>query len=240
MSRTRTLAPTLATLAFVLAFGSPAHAAGKADRARAAIATAEGKIQAGDAAGVQTVLPARQAEARKLLNTAKEDLAAGHKEDAVAAANQASAVAEGALGEAQKRKDAEADAQAAQAAAAQRQADAARQQAALARQQAAAADQQRAQAEATTQTVQQQVADANSRAADAQIRAAAAEQAAANVTQGSGAQVETTVTTESKPAAKPVHKTVRTKVVRRTAPKKPAHTVASAETKTTVTQTVTH
>ncbi len=50
MLRFNRFAPMVATIAMVLAAGTPAYAAGKADRARAAIATAEGKIQAGDAA----------------------------------------------------------------------------------------------------------------------------------------------------------------------------------------------
>ena len=97
MFRNKTLAPAVATLALALAFGSPVHAQGKADRARTAIAVAESKIQAGDAAGAGTTLPQRQAEARHALATAKEDLSAGRKEDAVANANRAAAIAEAGL-----------------------------------------------------------------------------------------------------------------------------------------------
>lgn len=235
MYRNKTLAPAVATLALVLAFGAtPAQAAGKADRARAAIATAEGKIQAGDAAGVGTTLPARQAEARHALNTAKEDLSAGRKEDAIAAANRASAIAEAALGEAQKRKEADAQANAAQAAQAQADAAAAQQQAALSQQQQADAAAKAQQAQASAQLAQQQAADANSRATEAATRAAVAEQqlAAANST------VETQVTTETKPVARSSNRKVVTKVVRKPAPKKVAPSTY-AETKTTVTQTVT-
>ena len=233
MYRNKTLAPAVATLALVLAFGSPVQAAGKADRARAAIATAEGKIQAGDAAGVSTVLPARQAEARHALNTAKEDLGAGRKEDAVANANRASAIAEAALGEAKNRQEADAAAQQERAQADGAAAQQAAQQEAQARADASAQAQQ---AQASAQLAQQQAADAERRAADAAQRAANAENQLAIA---NAAQVETSVTTETKPVARvAATKKVTTKVTKKPVAKKRAPGAAGAtvaETRTTVT-----
>lgn len=103
-------APALAISAFALALSGPADA-GKADRARAAIATAKGKIDAASAVGVATELPRQHAAAKAALATAEEDLAAGRKEAAIAAATHASEIADSALGETQKRKEAAASVQ---------------------------------------------------------------------------------------------------------------------------------
>jgi hypothetical protein len=152
-------AMTLSALSLGLA--QPAMA-GKTDRAREAIAAAEAKLQAADVAGA-TLLPTEQASAREELARAKEDLANGHKDEAIAGANHVSMLAEANLGESQKRK----------AYNAQARVEAARQEAANAQAQAV--------------TAQAQAADANARAdvaANAAVNsaadAAAARQMAAN------------------------------------------------------------
>lgn len=216
MFRSKTLKPAVAGVALAFILASPALAQGKADRARAAIAAAEAKIQAGDTAGVGAALPNRQAEARASLNTAKEDLAAGRKEEAIARANQASTIAEAAIGEAQQRKSAEA---------------------ASAQQQANDANTKVQQAQTDAALAQQQAADASARAANAEQSAAvSARRADAAIavaaTNAATPQVETTVTTsETRPraAAKP-RKVVKT-VVRKAAPA----SATVAETSTTVT-----
>lgn len=199
----------VAALALSLGLANPAFA-GKHDRAKEAIAAAEAKLQANDTAGAGMEMPARQAEARRLLNTAKENLSAGHKSDAIAAANQASALAETVLGEVQKRKEAQASLQTQQA-----QADAA-----LAQQQAADANARAANAEQSAA-----VSAAQAQAAQAQAQAAA---------NAAPAQVETTVTTQNK-ATPTAHKAVKTKVVRKTAKRAP---VAASGSTTTTTTTV--
>lgn len=211
MFKSKFLALGMTGAVMMAAMGGPAQAEGKADRARAAIAKAEGKIQAGDAAGVGTLLPERQVEARHALDTAKEDLAAGRKEDAIARANQASALAEAALGEAQKQKTAGASAAQAEA---QAQVDAAQQQAADANVRAANAEQSAAAAAARAQAAQTEAANAR---------------LAANA-----AQVETTVTTENKPTAR---RSTKTKVVRKAPPKQAPQVASNAPTQTTTTVT---
>lgn len=200
-----------ATLAACLSLLATPAFAGKKDRAQAAIAAAEAKIQTNDSMGVATTLPARQAEARELLNNAKADLKAGHKTEALEEANRAAAMAEAALGETQKRKAAEADAQTEQA-------------------QAAAAN-----AQADAQAANARAANAETTAAVASVQAAAAQQAAANAA-APAPQVETTVTTENK-ATTPARKVTRTKVVRRKA--STATTARATAPTTTTTTTVT-
>ncbi len=85
------------------AMATPAMA-GKADRARAAIAEASGKIDAVDKAGVAGEAPRLTAEAQATLRSAQENLKSGHKETAIKEANHASKLADIALGESQKRK----------------------------------------------------------------------------------------------------------------------------------------
>src|ERR1700748_851929 len=81
------------TAAPVLAFP------GKADRAQAAIAAAQAKIDAANKVGASGQVPEMQAHAQAALATAKEDLASGHKEDAIADATHAGELADGALGQ---------------------------------------------------------------------------------------------------------------------------------------------
>ncbi|MDE1915464.1 MAG: hypothetical protein KGJ57_08495 [Sphingomonadales bacterium] len=209
----------LGATALALSLTTPAMAEGKADRAREAIAAAEAKIQAADTAGAGTLLVSEQAHAREELATAKEALASGHKDDAIADANHASMMAEANLGEAQRRKSAMNQAR---VAAAHAQVAAANQQAADAQQQAQDANARAAMAQNAAAT---SAADANA----ARQAAVAAQVAAATPP----AQTETSVTTStSGPATH--HTAVRKRVVH-TAMHKPATRVA--ETTTTVVKT---
>ncbi|WP_267381910.1 MULTISPECIES: hypothetical protein [unclassified Sphingomonas] len=96
-------APLLASaLGFLAITAAPALAEGKADRARAAIAEASGKLDASAKVGTGGDAPRLQAQAQAALRTAQESLASGHKEDAIAQANHASELADMALNEAQR------------------------------------------------------------------------------------------------------------------------------------------
>ena len=143
-------AVSCAAMSAALAFSTPALAAGKHERAEAAIAEARAKIDASAKVGASAQTPRLQADAAAALRTAEERLARGDKEEAIAAAHRASQLADTALGEAQHARtvnaqaatanaqDAAADAQA-QAAAANARANAAEQAAASAQADAAAA-----------------------------------------------------------------------------------------------------
>jgi hypothetical protein len=216
MLRKMTFASLLATSAMALAVTTPAHA-GKTDRAREAIAAAEAKIHTAETIGASTELPRETAEARAALAMAKEDLEAGHKSPSIAEAIRASALADTAIGELQRRKDnAVASAQETQ----REGLAAARDQVLAAHDQAAAAQDQAATAQQQALTAQQQAAEANARAEAAQqsaassaADAAAARNAAALAAQTPPApQVETTVTTQQQSG---VHHSTRTHVTRR-------------------------
>lgn len=123
-----------------------AHA-GKADEARAAIAEARGKIDAGNKVGASGVTPEMQSRAQAALASAEAHLNKGDKDAAISDAHHASELADMALVNTDRRKeasaqdsrmDAEASASAAQqsAAAANERADAAQQAAATANAQA--------------------------------------------------------------------------------------------------------
>lgn len=88
--------------ALVACTAVPALAEGKGDRAQKAIAEARGKIDAAVKAGTIQHVPGLQARAEASLRAAQEDIAAGHKEQAIADANQASMLADTAIGEANK------------------------------------------------------------------------------------------------------------------------------------------
>lgn len=193
MTRHRFNTPLLVAGALALAAGSPALA-GKSDRAREAIAAAQAKLDSARTAGAGTELPHQVAQSDAELKRAREALATGHKDEAIDIAIHASALADAALGESQKRK--QADAAAAQQAA-QMQASAAQQQVDAARQQAEQANARADQA--------QQAANAAASQAQAASLAAAAQATAAP------AQVETTVTTAQ--AASPHRTVVRKRVV---------------------------
>lgn len=187
---------------------TPAFAEGKADRARAAIAQASGKIEASGKIGVSGDAPRLHAQAQAALRTAQESLASGHKEDAIAQANHASELADMALNQAQRDRTNAAHAQQAQAAsvAINAQADAAA-------------------ANARADTAEQAAAAA---AADA-----AAARAAPPVVVAAPAPT-TTVTTETtkavtaaKPAVRRVVRTVRHPGVKATATEKTTTTVTT-------------
>jgi hypothetical protein len=186
----------------------PALGQGKKDRAREAVAAAQAKVDAAGKVGAAGEVPRLLARAQAALRTAQEDLARDKKTDAIADANQASMLADQALGEAQRAKldRARDDKQAADAAAA----DAAR----------SAAD-----------------ANARAAAAEADANAArnAPPPAPVVIAAPPPAPTSTTVTTETVAPAKVVARTVprkrvvtRRHVVRKVAP-------ATVKTKTTVT-----
>lgn len=211
MFRKSMIAPLLAASAMALTV-TPAHA-GKADRAREAIAAAEAKIHTAETMGAATEMPERNAAARAALARAKENLSASNKSTAINDAIHAGALADATIGELQRRKEAAvADANAS------RDADVT-----AAQQQAVAA--------------QNQAADANARAASAEnsaARSAAEAQAARIAAQSQPAAVETTVTTSNATAPRKAARTVTRKTTTtRTAPPATATT-----TTTTVKQAV--
>lgn len=113
-----------ATAAILLSLAAPALA-GEADRARAAIAEARGKIEAGDKVGASSGAPMLQTDARKALGDAELLLARGKKTESLAAARRAGELADIAIVNADRDKmaasrdrrvDAEAAAASAQAA----------------------------------------------------------------------------------------------------------------------------
>lgn len=104
MIRTRLLASLLAATALTFTAAGPAHA-GKTDRAREAIAAAEAKIQAAETSGAEVDMPRRVAAARAELARAREDLSSHRKDEAIDTAIRAGALADAALGEARKHKD---------------------------------------------------------------------------------------------------------------------------------------
>jgi hypothetical protein len=189
--------------------------AGKADRARSAIAEAQGKIDAANKIGVSGETPHLQAEAEASLRQAREDLKSGHKEAAISEANHASQLADTALGEAQRRKNqAEADQRASTEAA------------------AAAAQQQTLEANARADQAQQNAAAA---AADA-----AAARAAAATPVVVPQPATTTVTTQTeKVASSSSGATVRRPVKRTVVRHKTSHPASAVTEKTTTTVTTT-
>jgi hypothetical protein len=210
MFRKSLIAPLLAATAMALTV-SPAYA-GKADRAREAIAAAEAKIHTAEQMGSATDMPERTAEARAALARAKENLSASHKSTAINDAIHASALADATIGEMQRRKDAAvADANASREAGVS-----------AAQQQAVAA--------------QGQAADANARAAAAEnsaARSAAEANAARIAAQSQQAQVETTVTTQQPAPRRGARTVTRKTTTTRTAPPATATT-----TTTTIKQAV--
>jgi hypothetical protein len=97
-----TYTAVMAATALCLSFASPAAAQGKAERARIAIAEAQTKIDTAEALGTSTAQPGQTAAANAALARAKENLAAGHKPEAIEDAIRASALADTALGLMQK------------------------------------------------------------------------------------------------------------------------------------------
>ncbi len=172
--------------------------AGQDERARQAIAAAEAKLQTATTLGTGLSAPYDTAEARAALATAKEKLARGREKAAIDAALQAQSMADAAVIEMQRRKDAElASANAAAregVAAAQGETAIARDRAAAAQVEAGVAQQQAASAEARANA-------AELSAAVSAVDAAAARNAAADA-MNKPTQVETTVTTQQPAAAR--------------------------------------
>jgi hypothetical protein len=189
MFRKTMFAPLLAASAMALTV-TPAWA-GKADRAREAIAAAEAKIHTAEMMGASSELPHEAADARASLAMAREKLSDGHKSDSIAEAIHAQELADTAIGLMQRRKDqAVADAQ-------------------RSRNDVATAQQQAADASRRADMAQQQAANS---AADA-----AAARNAAIAAQNQHAQVKTTVTTQQPaPASKRTAARHTTTTVRRT------------------------
>ncbi len=217
----------LAATALCLSFASPAAAEGKADRARAAIAEAQTKIDTAEALGTSTSQPGQTAEANAALSRAKENLAAGHKPEAIADAIHASALADTALGMMQKNakqhsEDMQAKMQADGMARAQMNVDAAHQQ---------------------TDMANDRAARAESSAAASASDAAFARNAAMTAQSAQPTQVQTTVTTEQAPPAPTiVHRVVVTKAkhMRRRAVHHHHMMRHTTRGKVTTTTTVTH
>ncbi len=199
MFRKTLFAPFLAASAMAAALATPAQA-GKADRAREAIAAADAKIHTAESMGAGSEMPHQTADARAALATAREKLAAGHKSTSISEAIRASSLADAAIGEMQRHQD--------RTLADERQAQT---------ESVAAAQQQTAQA-------QQQTADANARANMAQQSAAVSASEAATARNAAlvsamtpPAQMQTTVTTEQM-ARVGKQPATRTKVTRTIAP----------------------
>lgn len=210
MLRKMILASLLASGAMTLAIATPATA-GKSDRAREAIAAAEAKLQTAESLGAANDAPRDTADARAALAMAKEDFKSGDKEPAIRQAIRASALADTAIGIAQRHKnDAVASARDAQRAtldAARDQVAGAQNQATVAQDQAAAAQEQAAKADARADSAQQSAAAS---AADAAAARNAATLAAQTPPAAAPApQVETTITTRQGTGAR---HTTRTKV----------------------------
>ncbi|MFM9936687.1 MAG: hypothetical protein ACKVOL_10880 [Novosphingobium sp.] len=222
--RPNPFAPLLMATALCLSLASPAYAQGKAERARTAIAEAQTKIDTAEALGTSTAQPGQTAEANAALAQARENLAAGHKPEAIADAIRASALADTALGMMQKHAKEHAEAmqakmQADGAAQAQMSVDAAHQQTDMANDRAVRAE--------------------NSAAASA-TDAAVARSAAMTAQAAQPTQVQTTVTTEQ-PAPAEVRKLAAAPVKhtrRRMHHRHVVHHRAAA--KVTTTTTVTH
>lgn len=208
MLRKTLFAPLLAASAMALALATPAQA-GKADRAREAIAAADAKIHTAETMGAGSEIPHQTADARAALATAREKLAAGHKSTSISEAIRASSLADAAIGEMQRHQD--------RALADERQART---------ESVAAAQQQTADANARANMAQQSAAVSASEASTARNAALVSAMALP-------AQVQTTVTTEQ-PARVGKRPATRTNVTRTIAPvTAPASGVT---TTTTVTQ----
>ncbi|MCW1382829.1 hypothetical protein OLX02_08330 [Novosphingobium sp. KCTC 2891] len=212
MPSNRLIFSVVSASALALSMASPAHA-GKADRARQAIAAAQAKIDAAATTGAGIEVPHQLADAKATLARARENLASHHKPEAIDAAIEAQALADAALGEVQKHKQ--------QAALVQQQ---------VAQDQAAIAQQQAAQANARADAAQQSAAISAQQAADARIAAASA----AQTKPPAPASVETTVTTQT--AASTPRVTHHTRVVKKRAARH--HVAASTAARVTTTTTV--
>ena len=103
MVRNTVIASLLASSAVALAATTPAHA-GETERAREAISAADARIHTAESLGAGVELPAATATAHAALATAREHFADGHRDEAIQDAIRASALADTAIGEIQRRK----------------------------------------------------------------------------------------------------------------------------------------
>ena len=227
------LTPAMGLFAVLTAAMIPMTAvAGEQTRAEVAIAEAQGKIDAGDKVGVADQAPELQGQARTALLSAQDLLSHHHKPEALAAAQQASQLADQALATANRRKDrAESDRRSAAQAAQSN-----------AQQSVNSADSRANSAEAATSNANQRASSAEAATAAANTRADQANQssAAANAQIDAlrAAPTTTTVavtqhdTVERQPVA-PMHHHIRHHVAK--------HHAHTAQVKTTTTQvTTTH
>lgn len=98
-------------LGAMLLITTPAMAEGKADKARAAIAEASGKIDAAIKVGTDGDALAIQSQAQEALVLARKELADGHKDEAIIDAQHASKLADTAIAEVARARAANASAQ---------------------------------------------------------------------------------------------------------------------------------
>lgn len=200
-----------ASVSALLALGVvPAHAEGKADRARTAIAAAEAKVESANKMGSSTASPAMMAHAQAELATARENLKSGNKDTAIEQAIDAQRIADTAIGQTNR-----ATAEAVSNNAAQAQQNAQSQ-----------VDAANARADSAVASAQ----DASDRAAAAQQQAAAAS-AQAEAARNQPQPVTTVTTVEKSSTRAPARKI--THVV-----KKPASTYAGTTTAERTTTTV--
>src|SRR6476469_2982239 len=133
----RFVTPSLFALAAAMTFTSPALAGDKNERATAAIAAAQAKIDAANKIGAAQATPRVATEATAELARAKDAQNGGHKDEAISLALHAGELADHAFNTADQVKTQDAAAATASAAAS---ADAAQQAAAAANERAAAAE----------------------------------------------------------------------------------------------------
>ena len=207
----RFISATLLSGAAMVAAISPAYAGDKHERATAAIAAAQAKIDAGNKVGASGEVPQLQAQAEASLRTAKEDLAKGDKAQAIIDANHAAELADRAMGEAQKAQSMKAEVQTQQATVA-----------------ASVAQQDAANANARAAASQQAAAAAAHEAATAR----ATPQIVAVPVAAEPAPRTTTVTTET---STPAVATPRKTVAKRSVHRRPHHVARTSRVKTTTT-----
>ena len=219
MNRTGLFARGACITALMLVSATPALAAGKHERAEAAIARAAAKIDAANKIGATGEVPGMVARAQAELAAAREDLHRGDKTEAFDRANHAGMVADTALGEAH------------------------RAQTAAARDATDAAVAGRNDAEAAASAAQDAAVDANDRAHAAEMRANSAQAAAASAEAQADAMrnaPQTTVTVQKSQRYLQAPSSVRRAPVRRrTTVVHRAPARVSSEESTTVTTTPT-
>jgi hypothetical protein len=185
--------PSLVAFAAALTFATPALAGDKNERATAAIAAAQAKIDAANKIGAAGETPRLTAEATAELSRAKDAQTGGHKDDAISLALHAGELADRAFGAADQAKTQDAAAATAAVAAS---ANAAQDAAAAANERAAAAE-----------------AAAAAKPAPVIIQQAPAPTTVTTETTAAAAPAPTRVVTK-KVVRKPVHRATRTTTTR--------------------------